>query len=88
MNRKLLEKHCMCLLLYDLFNDAVSHTDYIASNDKIILELEKAEVWSWTSRLVIKSDSKISRIAVSTILINSDRNFIFRNLVNWRSVVK
>jgi len=44
MNRKPLEKHCMCLLLYDLFNDAISRTDYVASNDKIIIELENAEV--------------------------------------------
>jgi len=65
----------MCLLLYDLSNDAVSRTDYIASNDKIILELENAEARSRTSRLVIKSDRKFSCIAVSTILINSDRNF-------------
>jgi hypothetical protein len=46
MNCKPLEKHCMCLLLYGLFNDAVCRTDYIASNDKIILELENADVLS------------------------------------------
>ena len=34
----------MCLLLYDLLNDAISRTDYVASNDKIIIELENAEV--------------------------------------------
>jgi hypothetical protein len=56
-------------------NDAVSRTDYVASNDKIIIELENAQVRSRTSRLVIRSDRKLSRIAVSAILINSDRNF-------------
>jgi hypothetical protein len=65
----------MCLLLYDVCNVAVSRTDFIASNDKIILELENAEARSRTFRLVIRSDRKFSCIAVSTILINSDRNF-------------
>ena len=50
-------------------NATVSRTDYIASNDKIILEFENAEVWSRTSRLIIKSYRKFSSIAVSTYLL-------------------
>jgi hypothetical protein len=43
-NRSRLEKRHICLILYGLFNDAVSHTGYLAPVDKMIRELENAEV--------------------------------------------